>query len=96
VTARERLEELLGPNLAGTISELVGELVAAAVEQQTGAPDASPWLSVPEAAGYLRASERTVQRLVARGRIRSTSVGRRRLLHRDELDAYMQSTEGGL
>ena len=46
----------------------------------------SPWLSEVDAAAYLGVSKRIVQRLVARDRVRSSTIGRRRLLHRDDLD----------
>ena len=49
-------------------------------------PNGSPWLSMAEAAEYLRVSKRQVQRLVSDDRVRSSFVGRRRLLHRDDLD----------
>ena len=58
------------------------------LEQGETAPR-SPWLSIAEAADYLRTSERTVHRLVNRNRVRSMTIGRRRLLHRHDLDAYL-------
>lgn len=57
--------------------------------------ESSPWLSVAEAAVYVRISERKLQRLIAAGSVRSTTVGRRRLLHRDELDALVSGGGGG-
>ncbi len=57
--------------------------------EQGETPPRSPWLSIAEAADYLRTSERTVHRLVNRNRVRSTTIGRRRLLHRHDLDAYL-------
>jgi excisionase family DNA binding protein len=54
--------------------------------REESAAGTSPWLSLGEAAAYLRVSERQVQRLVKGGRIRSSTIGRRRLLHRDDLD----------
>jgi excisionase family DNA binding protein len=56
--------------------------------------DESPWFSLAEAARYVRVSQRTIQRLVERGRIRSMTVGRRRLLHRDDLDALVRAATG--
>jgi excisionase family DNA binding protein len=55
----------------------------------------SPWLSTAEAAEHLRVSERTVQRLAGRGRVRSSTIGRRRLYHRADLDALAQRGNGG-
>ena len=54
----------------------------------------SPWLSTAEAAEHLRVSERTLQRLAARERVRSSTIGRRRLYHRDDLDALAKSDGG--
>jgi excisionase family DNA binding protein len=58
------------------------------------ADPASPWLSVTEAAEHLRVSERTLQRMAGRGRVRSSTIGRRRLYHRDDLDALAATGEG--
>jgi excisionase family DNA binding protein len=53
----------------------------------------SPWYAEAEAARYLRISERTLQRLSAKERVRSTAVGRRRLYHRDELNRLAAGEE---
>ena len=89
-TARERLLTALSPELVDAILELVDERAAAAARKDE---KASPWLSIPEAAEYLRTSERTVERLVARGRVRSTTIGRRRLFRREDLDALAATGE---
>jgi excisionase family DNA binding protein len=80
--------------------ELVREFLAALREEPEFAAEVralllpeqppSPWLSTAEAADHLRVSERTVQRLAGRGRVRSSTIGRRRLYHRDDLDALAQ------
>jgi excisionase family DNA binding protein len=67
------------------LEDLVDERVAERLEVST-VVDYSPWLSLDEAADYLRVSPRTLERQLARGRVRSTSIGRRRLLNRDDLD----------
>lgn len=81
------------------LAELAAEVTAlrARVDdlENNGARDAgSPWLSVREAAGYLCVSERKLQRLIARDRVRSTTLGRRRLLHRDDLDELARAATG--
>jgi len=38
----------------------------------------SPWLSLKDAADDLGVSERTLQRMLARGKLRSRTIGRRR------------------
>jgi len=72
------------------IAERVAELLAPM--GTNGA--ASPWLSMSEAADYLGVSERSLQRWLKRGRVRSTRLGRRRLLHRDDLDGLAAAGEG--
>jgi len=90
LTARERLQALLAPELLDAIDQFIAERVSAALADVT--PNGSPWLSVAEAANHLGVSERTVERDLARGRLRSSAIGRRRLLHRDDLDAYVRAT----
>ena len=82
--AREALLRSLAPEVVDAFVQLVDERVGAGTED-TREP-CSPWLSLAEAADYLRMSERTIQRLVGRGRVRSATIGRRRLVHRDDLD----------
>lgn len=88
---RERLLGALAPEIVDALLELMDEKVAAAAG--AGGQPVSPWLSIAEAAEYLRTSERTVERMIARGRIRSTTIGRRRLLRREELDAFAAAGE---
>jgi excisionase family DNA binding protein len=63
----------------------VAAAVADALADREG-PAGSPWLSLEEAAEYLRVSERTLERAIARGRLDSTTIGRRRLVRREDLD----------
>lgn len=42
-------------------------------------------ISPRDAAGITNLSERTIGRLIAAGRIRSTKIGRRRLIYRDSV-----------
>lgn len=48
-----------------------------------------PLLTLPEAAALLRVSRRTVERLIALGRIRPVRIGRRVLVSGRELDAHV-------
>lgn len=84
MSPEERLRHALAPDVVEALLLLVEERVAAATAAQV---DVSPWLSVAEAAAYLRVSERTIERLIRRRRLPSTTLGRRRLVHRDDLDA---------
>lgn len=84
-------------DLETTIRALVAEEVARqlATLELAGHDRGSPWLSLAEAADYLRVSERQVQRLVARGKVNSTTVGRRRLVRRGDLDKAATGEEAG-
>jgi excisionase family DNA binding protein len=93
VTPRERLEAALAAHVVDAVDELVRERVAAEVAAMT--PASTPWLSIREAATYIGVSERTLERDLRNGRLRSSVVGRRRLLHRDDLDAYVRGDGGG-
>jgi excisionase family DNA binding protein len=56
-------------------------------------PQSNDWLTVREAADYLRVSQRTLERLIAAGELRSTNVERRRLVRREWLDAFAEARE---
>lgn|SRR5688572_104935 len=82
--AVDRLLRSLAPEVVDALLELVDERIAAATDGQ--ADRTSPWLSLAEAADHLRVSARTIERMIACGRLRSITVGRRRLVHRDDLN----------
>jgi excisionase family DNA binding protein len=92
VTARERLAAALAPELLAALEQLVDERVAGALATLHRG-SGSPWLALEEAAAYLRVSERTIERLIAKGRLRSSTIGRRRLVRRDDLDKYAGAGE---
>jgi len=79
----ESLAEALRPLVVELVEQ---ELDRRHAEQDDPARSVSPWLSIAEAADYLRVSERKLARLIESGRVRSSTIGRRRLLHRDDLD----------
>jgi excisionase family DNA binding protein len=83
----------LAPDVVEAIDQLIAERVRAELEGMA-AGNGSPWLALDEAAAYLRVSERTLERMIARSRVRSSTVGRRRLVHRDELDALVRAATG--
>jgi excisionase family DNA binding protein len=88
------LRSLFGSELAQAIERIVDERVAARLAEREHASGSTPWLTVAEAGERLRVSERTIERWLERGRVRSSTIGRRRLLHRDDLDAYVRATTG--
>jgi len=66
------------------IAERAAALVSA------GASSVSPWLNVAEAAERLRCRKDRIYDLIALGRLHPRRDGRRVLLHRDDLDAYIE------
>jgi excisionase family DNA binding protein len=87
------LERVFSADVAAILEAEIDRRVRAVLEDLQLTPAASPWLSEDEAADYLGISKRTLQRRVARGLIRSTTIGRRRLLHRDDLDRAAAARE---
>jgi excisionase family DNA binding protein len=83
------LRSLLSEALVAELERLVDKRVDAALgarSQDIG----SPWLSLRDCAERLHVSQRTIARLVKRGRIRTCTVGRRVLVHADDLDAAVR------
>lgn len=62
---------------------------AAAMVQPDGL-ELSPWLNVGEAAERLRCRRDRIYDLIAVGKLTPRRDGRRVLLHRDELDQYVE------
>jgi excisionase family DNA binding protein len=87
------LHDLL-PALARAIEELVDTRIAHALAEHDGRDNASPWLPLSAAAKYAYVSERTLERMVQRGQLRTTTLGRRRLVNRDDLDAFLEEAAG--
>jgi excisionase family DNA binding protein len=51
--------------------------------------------TLPEAAGYLRVSGRTIRRAVQAGRLRARRVGIKMLFTREDLDAFVAGPATG-
>jgi excisionase family DNA binding protein len=78
-------------DLLAALEALVDERVAAVLaNRELPENRESPWLTLAQSAERLHVSRRTVSRLVARGRIRTCAVGRRVLVHSDDLDAAVR------
>ena len=56
----------------------------------------SPWMSIREAADYLRMSESWLKKAVAENTAPHVHIGRRALLHRDHLDLWLLDTKPGI
>jgi excisionase family DNA binding protein len=87
------LGSLFGPELVAAIERLVDERLEAKLAE-LGTGSSSPWLSISDAAAYLGVSERTIERHLKAGRLRSSYVGRRRLLRQDDLDVATSDSDG--
>jgi excisionase family DNA binding protein len=86
----ERPAERRAVRLARAIEALVDAKVAAALSDRTF-PEQSPWLSLEAAARYAFVSERTMARWVKRGKLQTTTIGRRRLVLRESLDDLLRA-----
>jgi excisionase family DNA binding protein len=75
----------LAPALAERVAELLAERLPGTVEQ-------SPWLTVNEAADYLRCTPKRIYDLLSQSRLPRHKDGSRVLLRRAELDAYLAGT----
>jgi excisionase family DNA binding protein len=80
-----KLEDLLAADLLAAIEDLVDARVRVALALHEG-NGTSPWLTLEQAAERLSVSPRTISRMAASGRLRTSTVGRRVLVHRDSLD----------
>lgn len=87
------LRARLGPELADAIEAVIDERIVAALAGLANGT-APPWLTIGEAAEYLRCSSRTIERQLADGRLASTEIGRRRLIWRADLDALGERRQG--
>jgi excisionase family DNA binding protein len=69
------------------IAERAAALVSA------GPQDGTPWLNVTDAAERLRCGKDRIYDLVALGKLNPRRDGRRVLLHREDLDAYIEGRD---
>ena len=85
LSARDRLATVLAPDLLAALEELVADRLAEMVlERQRVGP--GEWLTVDEAADYLRCSRQRVYDLRSCGRLPKTGDGSRVLIRRSDLD----------
>lgn len=82
------LADLLSADLLDALDRFVQDRIDAALASQ---PTAHDWLTVAEAAAFLRVSERTLERRIADGAVRAGGLGSRRMIHRSDLDDLARS-----
>jgi excisionase family DNA binding protein len=70
--------------------EQLAEIAQRAAALVSAAPAVSPWLNVTDAAERLRCGKDRIYDLIALGKLHPRRDGRRVLLHRDDLDAYIE------
>jgi excisionase family DNA binding protein len=80
----------LPPDLVEAIAERAAELVREKLAQQAGA--VSPYLTIPEAAAYARCKRQRIDDLLSARRLTRYKDGRRTLVLKAELDAWLQRT----
>ena len=86
-TATNAVTVQLPDDLIEQIAQRAAEPVTE--RQQT---TATPWLNVTEAADRLRCEKDRIYDLVQQGKLQPRRDGRRVLLHRDDIDAYLESS----
>ena len=88
MTHSEAVTLRIPSELLEQLAELAAEIVVRQLKiGETNAE--SPYLTVPEAANYLRASKQRIYDLASSGRLTRHKDGRRVLISRVELDAHL-------
>lgn len=82
----------LPPEVLDEIVERVTERVLASLPDHDPYPP-SPYMSVPEAASYLRCSRQRIDDLLSQRRLTRVKDGSRTLVHRDEIEAHLMTEE---
>lgn len=82
---------MLGPELVAAIESVVDARLEERLSEIRH-EEGREWLTIAEAAEYARVSSRTLERLLTGGRVPSTTLGRRRLVRRGDLDAFLGAT----
>ena len=77
MTARQRLESVLAPDVLDALEQLVHERVQAELADAAAAKNARAWLTLEEAGERLGCSPDAVRMRVKRGRLESRRQGRR-------------------
>jgi excisionase family DNA binding protein len=88
----EPLSLTLPPALTEAIARRAAELVLQ--QLQVGPDQASPYLTIPEAAAYARCKRQRIDDLLSARRLTRHKDGRRTLVLRAELEAHLAGTTG--
>jgi excisionase family DNA binding protein len=72
--------------------EAIAQRAAEIVLERQGATDAAPYLTVDEAASYLRCRPKRIYDLCSQRRLPFVKDGSRTLLRRVDLDAYLEDS----
>jgi len=86
---RIELRRTLSTQLLDVIEVLVDEAVREQLAAHTSTNGSSPYMTVTEAAEYLRASKQRVYDLLSAGRLTRRKDGTRVLVSREELEAHL-------
>lgn len=79
-----------GDPLVAALADLLIPVVRAEAQSAAAAAQ-SPWLTVKEAAEYLRCNRNRIDKLTSKGVLQRYREGGRVLLRRDELDAFVRA-----
>ncbi len=72
--------------------EQIARRAADLVAERQPSTELSPWVSAPEVADRLRCDRDRIYDLISLGKLTPRRDGRRVLLHRDDLDAYLEAS----
>jgi excisionase family DNA binding protein len=87
-----RVEEVVFRIPSAFIEQVAEQVRALLSAKQSNQLTESPYLSIIEAADYLRTSRQRIYDLLSSGRLTRFKDGSRVLLSRDEIDAYLAGT----
>ncbi len=77
------------PVLIETIAARAAKIVLARQRSDTPSKTASPYMTIPEAAEYLRCSRQRIDNLLSAGRLTRIKDGGRTLVDRREIEEYL-------
>jgi len=86
--ARAELALAIPPALIETIARRAAELVVRELVDQAGA--ASPYMTIPEAAAFVRCKRQRIDDLLSSRRLTRYKDGRRTLILKAELEAWLR------